>query len=152
MDATAHLIAGASVGSRLRPHWALLAGLLTHAVLDAIPHTNYTGWRPFSWLLLADAVFGAVAALLLSVRSGNLAGGLAGAVGGILPAVERQLSGQYEDFLARPPLYLPDTELGPPVGFVTQGLVIVLAVFLARVRPVYPTRQRGTSTVKRLKV
>lgn len=152
MDATAHLLAGAAAGVRLKPHWALGAGLLTHALIDAIPHANYTGWRPFSWLLVADILVGGIVVVIIAMRSGNAAGALAGAFGGILPAVERHLSGQYEDFLARPPLSLPDMEVAPPLGFVTQGVVIALALLLAFGTPVYRRSRGGTRLVKRWKM
>ncbi len=88
VDATAHLIAGAAAGGRVRHlPGALLVGIGTHALLDAIPHYNYTGWRTLSGILVGDVVLGLTLALLIALRSARPACVLAGAAGGLLPAV-----------------------------------------------------------------
>lgn len=128
MDATPHLVAGAAVGARRHPVMALLLGVASNAVLDAIPHHNLTGWRPFSTAMVVDGVVGGALVLMIMGMAKSRWGALCGAAGGILPEVERLVSGHGKDFLARPPLGLPQFEAGPPLGILTQVLVTVLAL------------------------
>ncbi|MDR7544445.1 MAG: hypothetical protein QN120_09395 [Armatimonadota bacterium] len=131
MDATAHLVAGAAAGSRVRhPLLALLAGVGTHAALDVIPHYNYTGWRTASPILVLDVLVGMALAGLVAARSARPDCAVAGAAGGVLPAVERLLTGQYRDFLRRPPLSLPEFETVPAWGILTQLLVVGVALLV----------------------
>jgi hypothetical protein len=147
MDATAHLVAGAAAGGRVRyPVVALALGVGTHALLDIIPHYNYTGWRPVSGALVADAVAGLILAGLVVARSPHAASATAGAAGGILPAVERLVTGQFRDFLRRPPLNLPEFEIAPPWGVLTQLLVVVVALYVAMRQPRWGSGPTGGKT------
>lgn len=131
MDATAHLVAGAAAASRTRnPLWALLLGLATHPLLDAIPHANYTGWRPFSWAMVADVIIGGLLVLAVVLRRRHPVA-LLGAAGGVLPVIERYVSGEFKDVFARPPLLIPEHEIGPPLGLLTQALVVAVSLWVS---------------------
>ncbi len=132
MDATAHLVCGAALGMRLRrPLAAFAAGVVSHAVLDAVPHFNYTGWRPVSPEMVADVLVGAALALLVVRMAPRPLGALAGLAGAAFPDVERVLSGHAKDFLQRPPVGLQQSEVPPPWGVVTQLAVVALSLALA---------------------
>lgn len=139
MDATPHLAFGAALGMRVRsPLLAFALGVGSHAVLDLIPHFNYTGWRPVSPALVADVAVAAGVALLIARIAPRPWGALAGATGAAFPDVERVLMGHAKDFLQRPPLGLHQNEIPPPWGLVTQAAVIILSLFL-----VWRWRRRG---------
>jgi len=139
MDATPHLTFGAALGMRVRnPFVAFALGVASHAVLDAVPHFNYTGWRPISPALVADVAVAACAALLIVRIAPRPWGALAGAAGAAFPDVERVLGGHAKDFLQRPPFGLHQNEIPPPWGLLTQAAVIVLSIVL-----VWRWRRRG---------
>lgn len=131
MDATPHLVVGAALTRRMNPLLAFVVGVASHAVLDAIPHYNYTGWRPFSPIMVVDVAVGAALAMAIAVMAPRPWGALAGAAGGIFPDVERALSGQRYNFLQRPPLEIPQSEIGLPWGLITQIIVTVIALMVA---------------------
>ncbi len=128
MDATAHLVVAAALGRRMHPVLAFAVGIASHAVLDAIPHYNYTGWEPFSPVMVLDVALGACLAAAIALRAPRPWGVLAGAAGGAFPDVERVLSGHEYSFLRRPPLLLSHRDIGLPWGLVTQAAVTVLAL------------------------
>lgn len=132
MDGTAHLVTGAALGRRLHPVLALAAGLASHIVLDAIPHWNYTGWRPYSDAMLADAIVGSVLVIAIALAAPRPWGALVGAAGGIFPEVERMLTQQRYDIFHRMGIDLSwrETEIGPPWGLVTQAAVVLIALMI----------------------
>jgi hypothetical protein len=137
VDATPHLVVGAALGRRLHPALGFAAGFISHVVLDAIPHWNYTGWRPFSPLMVADGLVGGLLALAIARHALRPWGALAGAVGGIAPELERMLMGHPVDVFQRMGYKFDAAEIGLPWGLVTQiGVVLVaLAIGLRRSRP-----------------
>ncbi len=128
MDATPHLVAGAAVGRRLHPAVGFAVGLASHVVLDAIPHWNYTGWRPFSPVMIAEGLVGGMLALAIAWRAPRPWGALAGAVGGIAPELERMLLGHSADIFQRMGYRYDAAEIGPPWGLVTQVAVVLAAL------------------------
>lgn len=136
MDATPHLVVGAAVGRRVHPVLGFAAGLVSHVVLDAIPHWNYTGWKPFSPVMVADGLVGVVLVLAIAWAAPRPWGALAGAAGGIAPELERIVFGHDLDIFRRLGLRFPGSEIALPWGLVTQiGVVLVaLAVGLRRPR------------------
>jgi hypothetical protein len=47
MILSVHLLAGAAIGSKVKNYWAILVlALLSHFILDALPHWEYTGLIP----------------------------------------------------------------------------------------------------------
>jgi hypothetical protein len=139
VDATPHLTVGAALGMRVRsPLGAFALGVVSHAVLDLVPHFNYTGWRPVSPALVVDVVVAACTALLIARIAPRPWGAVAGTAGAALPEVERVVSGQAKDFLQRPPFGLHQNEIPPPWGLLTQAAVIVLSIVL-----VWRWRRRG---------
>ena len=87
MVATTHMLAAGALALKARsPGHALAIGVLSHLLLDAVPHRDYR-WNSLGGLVLgADIAGGALAV-------GRLSGGspvvLAGAFGGVLPDVVR---------------------------------------------------------------
>jgi hypothetical protein len=94
---TVHALSGAAIGALLRrPGRAFVAGVISHGVLDCVPHRDYersTG--------LAPDILGLLAVLWFAVRSGRPEV-VAGAIGGLIPDIEN---------------VLPDTETGMPKLF-----------------------------------
>lgn len=92
MTGTTHALVGMVLGRFLHNRrQAFLAGLATHAVLDALPHQNY---NPVVGLPLDGC--GVVAVLTAASRS-TLPGALAGAVGGLLADLENLVPNRYLD-------------------------------------------------------
>jgi len=131
MDATPHLALGAALGMRVRNALAaFLLGVASHAVLDALPHFNYTGWRPFSPALAADVASATCAALLVAWLAPRPLGALGGAAGAAFPEVARLVTGQAKDFLQAAPFGLQQKEIPPPGGLLTQAAVVALSLLL----------------------
>lgn len=83
MTGTTHALAGAAVGALVkRPVWAVIAGVLSHAALDFIPHRDYNRASG----LLPD-IAGSLAVLAVCAQSGK-SEAVAGAIGGLLPDLE----------------------------------------------------------------
>lgn len=83
MHFTTHLLSGAAVGAAVgQPVPAFVAGLLAHAVLDAVPHNDYHRVR----YAIADILLGGVLYFHV-VRKFGLPAQF-GAVGGFLPDLE----------------------------------------------------------------
>lgn len=132
MDATPHLAFGSVLGMRIRsPLVAFAVGVGSHALLDAIPHFNYTGWRPVSFALVADVLIATCVALGVARIAPHPLGALAGAAGAAFPDIERVLTGHAKDFLARPPFGFHQNEIPPPWGLLTQAAVVGLSLALA---------------------
>jgi len=141
VDGTPHLVVGAVLSRRLHPLLAVAVGMASHAVLDAIPHYNYTGWRPFSPIMLVDALVGTALVLAVALTASRPWSVLAGAAGAIFPEVERVLSGARFDLLHRLPLSLPNSDIGLPWGLLTQIGVTLLALGVA----MRPLVRRGSA-------
>lgn len=132
MDATPHLVLGTALGMRVRnPIVAFALGIVSHAVLDAVPHFNYTGWRPISPAMVLDVAVAAGLSLLIARIAPQPWGALAGGAGAAFPDVERVLGGHAKDFLERSPIGLRQNEIPPPWGLLTQAAVVVLSLLLA---------------------
>lgn len=131
MDATPHLVVGAALGRKMHPVLALAVGVLSNAAIDYIPHTNYTGWQPFTTAMVVDVLIGGMLVMAIAALAPRPYGAWAGALGGALPEIERIVTGYAKDFLGRPPFSIPQTEIGPPLGYVTQAAVVALALLFA---------------------
>lgn len=127
MIAAVHALAGGALGAWLgRPDLALGAGLASHAMLDAIPHTDYRRAR----YGVADALMGLGIAALLGPSLGTAA--MVGAMAGMLPDLEVAL--QHLGFMRRClfPSHngrLPHPQVPPSAGVITQ--LVTAAVALA---------------------
>jgi len=87
MIATPHMLVGAAGALKARSVGGALAiGVLTHLVLDAVPHRDYRLGALGGLALTADMAAGTLAVCRLSGRSQVV---LAGALGGVLPDVMR---------------------------------------------------------------
>ncbi len=85
MKGTTHALAGGLVGALVgRPLPAFLAGVVTHAALDVLPHRDEKDPPPLH--LVVDAC-GVLVVLALAVLTGNI-GMAAGAIGGVIPDIE----------------------------------------------------------------
>ncbi len=127
------MLVGAACASRARSVGGALAiGVLSHLLLDAVPHRDYR-LRAFGGLVLgADLTTGTLAAVGLSGGSEVL---LAGAIGGVLPDVLALAEGA----LGRSPIGCAhatahtDSRPSPWLSASIQGLTAVLgAVALMR--------------------
>jgi hypothetical protein len=87
MVATPHMLVGATGALKARSLTGGLAiGVLTHLVLDAVPHRDYRLGTLGGLVLTADLAAGTFAVCRLSGRSEVV---LAGALGGVLPDAVR---------------------------------------------------------------
>jgi hypothetical protein len=83
MKATTHALVGGLSGALVgRPAPAFVAGAVSHALLDALPHRDDD--RPLH--LIADGC-GVLAVLALAIVAGNI-GMAAGVIGGVIPDLE----------------------------------------------------------------
>jgi hypothetical protein len=83
--ASTHMLAGALVGIRARTsRQALVAGVTSHFLMDAIPHSDYEIGDLLGLALVADLLTGAAITTALTVDSPRL---WVGAFGGIIPDV-----------------------------------------------------------------
>ncbi len=83
MKATTHALVGGLSGALVgRPALAFVAGVVSHAVLDFVPHRD--DHRPLH--LITDAC-GVLAVLALAIVAGNI-GMTAGVIGGVIPDLE----------------------------------------------------------------
>jgi hypothetical protein len=106
-------------------------GFVSFVALHAIPHWNYTGWRSYSPIMVADVAVGTILALAIAIGAPRPWGALAGTVGAAFPLAERILTGQRYDLFHRWwGIQFPGTEIGPPLGLYTQVAVVVLALLV----------------------
>ncbi len=83
MKATTHALVGGLSGALVgRPALAFVAGVVSHALLDFLPHRDDN--RPLH--LIADGC-GVLVVLALAVLAGNI-GMAAGVIGGVIPDLE----------------------------------------------------------------
>ncbi len=132
MDATPQLAMGAALAMRTRnPLAAFGIGLVSHVVLDAIPHYHPAWIMGASGLAIVDVAVGACLALIVAAMAPMPWSSLSGALGGISPEIQRVLAHQRQDLLEGPPFYLPHSTAAPPWGILTQLAVVVIALVLA---------------------
>lgn len=130
MIAAVHAVVGAALGAWLgRPGPAALAGLASHAALDAIPHSDYARTAAG----VADALAAAGVAALAARASGWAA--LAGALGAVVPDAEVALGHLGLWPWAKPcfPSHsglLPHAQARPPLGIWTQAAAAAAAAVL----------------------
>lgn len=137
MDATPQLAIGAALTMRTRsPVAAFCIGLVSHVVLDAIPHYHPAWIMGASGLAIVDVVVGTCLAVIVAALAPMPWSSLSGAVGGIAPEIQRVMAHQQGDIWEGPPFYLPHATALPPWGILTQlaviGIALVLAVRLRR--------------------
>jgi hypothetical protein len=135
-----HILAGALVG-RLIPHptIALLGGMVTHAVLDAVPHTDGDTFQPLSRrdviidlgtaMIEVVAGLGAVACIMRGYVPGGALAVWAGALGGLLPDI---IDFPLERLTRRQVLHIARFHAAVPreraaAGVLTQVVVVALA-------------------------
>ena len=83
MKATTHALVGGLTGAIIgRPAWAAIAGAVSHALLDRLPHRDDERLVP----VLVDGC-GALAVLVFAVVAGNI-GTVAGIIGSVSPDLE----------------------------------------------------------------
>jgi hypothetical protein len=83
MKATTHALVGGLTGAIVgRPVAAAIAGVVSHALLDMLPHRDE---ERLSHIIVDGG--GALAVLALALVAGNI-GMVAGVIGGVLPDVE----------------------------------------------------------------
>jgi hypothetical protein len=132
MIATTHMLVGGALALKARSFkHALTIGVLSHLMLDAVPHRDYR-WDAFGGLALGVDLTGGALAV------GKLSGGsrvvLAGALGGVLPDIVRPAERALHLKLTTT---LHDTihAAGRPSAWsavAVQGLTVASAVLLLR--------------------
>jgi hypothetical protein len=106
-----HVLAGAIVGSRLRPGPALVAGFVSHLAMDSLPHWGCVGDFPIS-VAKRDGILGLgiIAACVVYAEKRDRLGVLAGITGACMPDTDkigRHFAGRspwpsrFDDFHAR---------------------------------------------------
>lgn len=97
MIAAVHAIVGATVATQIKPLWlGLILALLSHFILDMIPHRNYSlrgihlGWKNKKfWITLVEAgvdfIIGFIIIIIFTQNKGNLLAALAGGLLGTIP-------------------------------------------------------------------
>ena len=106
-------------------------GLVSHIVLDAIPHYHVAWIMGVSDLAVADVAVGTCLVMIMAAWAPAPWSSLTGALGGIAPDIHRIILHQRQDILEGPPFYLPHTTVGPPWGLLTQLAVVLIALILA---------------------
>jgi len=132
MVATTHMLAAGALALKARSlGHGLTIGVLSHLMLDAVPHRDYR-WGAFGGLALGVDLAGGALAV------GKLSGGsrvvLAGALGGVLPDVVRPAERALHLKLTTTLHDTIHTAGRPPAWFAVavQGLTIASAVLLLR--------------------
>ena len=131
MVATPHALAGAFASRFARsPRGALAAGVISHLVLDRIPHTDYRLTNRKA--LLADLATATVVTAALTRRHRLAA---AGAFGGVLPDLAMVAELRTGLRITLPLHHANHTSIEPPVvvGVLTQ--LMTAAVLLTLHRP-----------------
>jgi hypothetical protein len=126
MIATPHALAGAFASRFARtPRGALAAGVISHLVLDRIPHTDYE--LDNRWAMFADVAAATVVTATLARRHRLAA---SGALGGVLPdlAVVAELRTGLS--VTQPLHHANHTSIEPPVvvGVLTQLVTAALLI------------------------
>lgn len=133
MVVSVHAAAGAALGALVGNPWAgFLAGLVSHGVLDAIPHTDYRTTRPG----VIDALLGlAFLAWLAGAQPGGPTALAAfwGGLGGMLPDTEVAIAhlffhGRMRHFYPSHTGLTPHPQVAPPGGVWTQAVTLALAI------------------------
>ena len=134
--ATPHALAGAAAGQRVAfggravaVAVAFTAGVLTHLLLDRVPHADYALAEFGGLLFVVD--FAVAAALSVKLTGGPLVP-LTGAAGGVLPDVAHVLEKHAGIDITRTLQVANHTDLTWPLwaGLATQAAVVGLCVLL----------------------
>jgi hypothetical protein len=134
MWTVAHSTFGAAIGSKVRSPWLAGAlGLLSHALLDMIPHWDYTELVPLGVWVILDQTAALVILVWILRRSARWQASLAAAAMAALPDVEGALiylgwQRRYY-FLSHLPGF-PHQSTETLLGVLTQTGIIVLSLFL----------------------
>jgi hypothetical protein len=128
MIATPHVLAGAFASRFARtPRQALLAGVVSHLVLDRIPHTDYRLTNRKA--LFADLAVASIVAAALARRHRLAA---AGAIGGVLPDLV-MVTEQHTGVRVTLPLHHANhTSIEPPVAIGVLTQLITTGLLLTR--------------------
>lgn len=139
MYCTAHFIAGAIIGTAVpSPACAAAAGLVSHAVLDGVPHSDYG--RAFQGILdVVCTLLFALGILMAGADARAIAGGMWAALPDVEVAAAFLFPRAYKPH-GRLRLVFPSHSglighgrLAPPWGVLTQALAILgLAAFFLR--------------------
>ena len=142
MVATTHMLAAGALALKARSlKHGLTIGVLSHLMLDAVPHRDYR-WGAFGGLALGVDLAGGALAV------GKLSGGsrvvLAGALGGVLPDIVRPAERALHLKLTTTLHDTIHTAGRPPAwsAVAVQGLTVASAVLLLRTA----TRGQGATT------
>ncbi len=135
MYVSTHFVTGAAIGKMVGNNWiAFILGILSHIILDIIPHHDYRGKKG---AFLDTLITGAMALWLFSSPSYVFWG----AIGATIPDLEVIIS--YVFFKKKGPRFFP-THSGKfthrawkwPGGFVIQvGIMLGAVLFLLRTIP-----------------
>lgn|SRR5690554_6246824 len=139
MVVSIHALAGAALGALTgHPAAAFVTGLVSHAALDAVPHTDYRTAGPG----VVDGLLGLAFLTWLGIAQpgGELAvAALWGGIGGMLPDTEVAVSHIF--FKGRMKMHFPShtgltphPQVPPPRGVWTQAITLVLALGLLLAR------------------
>ena len=136
MITTVHAAAGASLGCLIKPRkfkkWLLLitASLISHVILDSIPHWDYP--YQYSWILADLALTVAIIWLIIYLSQIRFPV-IVGAAFGAAPDLEHVLvhHGWMEEqvFISHLP-WFPHGELDLPWGLVVQFIFVVLCLWV----------------------
>jgi hypothetical protein len=126
MIATPHALAGALASRFARtPRGALAAGVISHLVLDRIPHTDYE--LDNRWAMFADVAAATVVTATLARRRRLAA---SGALGGVLPDLLVVAELRTGLRITQPLHHANHTSIEPPVvvGVLTQLATAALLI------------------------
>lgn len=139
MIASVHAVTGAALGAVTgNPAAAFVTGLVSHGVLDAVPHTDYQTTGPGVVDGLAGLLF--LTWLALAQPGGGLAwAAFWGGLGGMLPDVEVAVAhlffqGRMRHLYPSHTGLTPHRQVAPPLGIWTQAITFAVALALLIIR------------------
>lgn len=132
---TTHATVGAAIGHHLHasPLFIAFNALLSHAVLDVVPHWDYGEVKhPQLWAVY-DLILAITIVQSISAHTHNTQTMILGALMGVIPDVEvalRYLGLLKQTYFPSHRPWFPHGKASPKIGMLLQGISLILSVCL----------------------